>query len=89
MIYRILSHGAKPKIDPETNEEVGRIIRASLIIFNTDTKKSGVVELPEDLMDVLRYSNDIFVNEDGIHFPVSEIESENEKRYRLFKVSKL
>lgn len=88
-IYRVLVHGTKPRVDPESNKEVPKVFGASLVIFDTQTKTSGSIDLPQDMAENLLYASDMFVSEEGIHFPVREVESENEKAYRLFKVNAL
>tara|TARA_R110001599_G_scaffold151792_1_gene336743 strand:+ start:19812 stop:21011 length:1200 start_codon:yes stop_codon:yes gene_type:complete len=88
LIYRILVHGTKPRINPETNEEEPKIFGASLIVFDTKTKTSGSINLPKELVDQASLSS-TFVTEEGIHFSVKEASSESEKAYKVFKVSKL
>ena len=88
MIYRVLVHGTKPRINPETNKEEPKIFGASLIVFDTKTKKSGVIKLPEELINQVALNN-AFVTEEGIHFSLKEANSESEKVYKVVKVSKL
>ncbi len=88
-IYRLLVHGAQPSIDPESDQEVPKVFGASMVVFDTQTNTSGNITLPEDIAENLLYASDMFVNEEGIHFPVKEVESENEKAYRVFKVDAL
>ena len=88
MIYRVLVHGTKPRINPETDKEEPKVFGASLIVFDTKTKKSGVIKLPEELIDQVTLTS-AFVTEEGIHFPLKEANSESEKTYKVFKVSQL
>ncbi|WP_339606677.1 DUF4221 family protein [uncultured Roseivirga sp.] len=88
MIYRVLVHGTKPRINPETNKEEPKVFGASLIVFDTKTKKSGVIKLPEELIDQVALTS-AFVTEEGIHFPLKEANSESEKTYKVFKVNQL
>lgn len=82
-------HGTKPTIDLESDKEVPKVIGVSLVIFDTESKKSGHIELPKDVAEQLLYASDVFVSEAGIHFPVKEIKSENEKAYRVFQVTEV
>jgi hypothetical protein len=84
LIYRILVHGTKPRVDPETNEEQPKIFGVSLIVFDTKAKKSGIIDLTE-LLDQISLT-EAFVTEEGIHFSVKEANSESEKAYKVFKV---
>ncbi|KYG75393.1 DUF4221 family protein [Roseivirga echinicomitans] len=88
LIYRVLVHGTKPRINPETNKEEPKIFGASLIVFDTQTKKSGALTLPTELIDQVRLTS-AFVTEEGIHFSLKEASSENEKVYKVFRVSQL
>ena len=88
LIYRILVHGTKPIFDPEMNEEQPKIFGASLIVFDTKTKKSGMIDLPIELIEQVDLTNS-FVTEEGIHFAMAEAKSENEKAYKVIKIDKL
>lgn len=87
-VYRILIHGTKPYINPESNKEEPKIIGASLVIFNTDSKNSATVELPVEQISLGYNNSDIFVSKEGIHFPVKETESEEEKSYYLYAIER-
>lgn len=86
MIYRVLVHGTKPRINPETDKEEPKVFGASLIVFDTKTKQSGSINLPKELIDQVVLTS-AFVTEEGIHFPLKEANSESEKTYKVFKVS--
>jgi hypothetical protein len=85
-IYRLLIHGTKPSIDPATDEEQPKVTGVSVVVFNTKTKKSGVTKLPLELLDDLDI-NFCFATEVGILCPVKEPNSENEKAYKVLKIS--
>jgi len=86
-VYRILIHGTKAKVIPDSEREVPEVFGASLIIFDSDTKTSTKITLPIEELNISYYSSDVFVSRQGIHFPVKETESESIKSYNVISIA--
>lgn len=86
-VYRILIHGTKAKVVPDSDREVPEVFGATLVIFDTQTKTSSKINLPIDELNLSFYSQDVFVSNQGIHFPVKETESESIKSYKVISIA--
>ncbi len=85
-IYKILIHGTKTAIDPNTKEEFQVVRKASLVALNLSSETTKVFNIPLDVINLNDYYTNTLVSNEGIHFSIKEPENENEKRYAVYKV---
>jgi len=84
-IYRFLIERTKGEELEGTKSVKVLVDQASIVAFNTNTKKSYTLKFPEEV-DLNVNLQQIFANKNGIHFPSSDQETESEKRYNVYKL---
>jgi len=84
-IYRFLIENSEVKKVDGADQPRVVITESSIVAFNTNTKKSYTLKFPEEV-DLNVNLHQIFANNNGIHFPSSDQETESEKRYNVYKL---
>ncbi len=86
-LYRLLSHGTKPKLNPYNNKEYPVITAASLLILNLSTEEITSIKLPVNELKIgVPISAGIFASNSGLHIQMKGQENENEIQFRVFGV---
>lgn len=86
-LYRLLSHGTKPKLNPYNNKEYPVITAASLLVLDLSTEEITSIELPVNELKIgVPISAGIFASNTGLHIQVKGQENENEIQFRVFGV---
>ena len=86
-LYRILSHGTRPAINPTTNIEYAAIAAATLLVLDLTTEETASIVLPVNELKIdLSVSFGIFASNAGLHIQVSGQENEDQIQFRVFGV---
>lgn len=84
-IYRVITHGTRPAINPDSGLEFADLKGATLLILDIDKGERYTYELPADELNLSRsLIGRPFVSNEGIHFYIKDQEDENQVQYRVF-----